>query len=95
MKNTLFFLFIIFCTAAAAQAQTADTTKVDTRTMCKATTKAGTPCKHHAKTPAAFCTIHNPETPKCGAVTKSGAPCKRTVKASGQHCAVHNSTAKQ
>lgn len=89
MKHTTLFLFFLF-TAFTSFAQVAPD-PTDTRPKCEATTKAGTPCKHHAVSPSTFCNVHNPDTPRCGAATKSGAPCKRTVKTPGQHCAVHTS----
>lgn len=55
--------------------------------QCAGKTKAGERCKY--KTANTYCTLHNPDTPRCGADKKSGGKCQRMVKNAGDKCFDH------
>lgn len=57
---------------------------------CKATTKAGEPCKGRPQKGAQYCFIHNPAN-HCEAKKKDGQPCK-AIKVSGTKFCYHHST---
>jgi ribonuclease HI len=53
--------------------------------VCRATTKKGTPCPFTAR-PSGLCHLHDPAV-QCGAITKKGNPC--TVATGGGRCTAH------
>lgn len=58
------------------------------KARCKATTKAGAPCKM-APQLNGFCNIHNPAAPRCGAEKKTGGKCRMAVDSAGIKCRYH------
>lgn len=82
MKSILTTIALVLI-AATSQAQTKQ------EEHCKATTKAGNPCKGKPANNTAYCFTHNPNANRCGFIKKNGEPCKMQVKEKGTKCRYH------
>jgi hypothetical protein len=56
---------------------------------CEALTVKKVQCKNGAVEGTTYCTIHDPNSPRCGAPTTKKTPCKMRVTKAGEKCWRH------
>lgn len=83
------FILTLLLSAAILAGYSQDNTKV----RCTHSTTKGKQCKNPAITGKTYCTVHDPNIPRCGSTdTSTGDSCKTRVKAPGMRCWRHTST---